>query len=525
MRNSNDVEIDQWQVEYLRKVKERFSDFVLSQGYSRDTAKRYISELCCMESSEYTLQKMGVENFMVITGIETLERMLDENESSGSKRKPNLRRALTKYIEFLQANPDLMSLDPEIRAKQKAEKLKAELAQNKLDNDSVNSAKKDCIGRFGQGMSDGVFEEMCDIAMHQNIIDAYNYHVKECMKATGKRVLGLNQGRDYEYWEKYLKDTVAILYSEEYSELSDHFMEFFQVDDRFKAVQIVNAIKQYAPGAKGWVYWQTLARWKVAERVLATGYNWYDFTEEWYSNSEPFDLRATLEISNIERDFTIYTTEERKACSDSVKALFKDAERNKKILVDEENYVLQGELMDAQAANAKCPVHSKSSYSSKNKESAVPVSNSDNYALKEEIVSLMERLSKTVAERDEALKNLKKANEVVRAYEKNESQKEIVDHDQLIADVFSEIMQRYMESTKCKSQARREEIQKALKDILFELKLDGLISRKMKKCINDFDNPEPPVIPQIIVQGDYVLQKHVESQVNHVAEGGTGITR
>lgn len=368
------------------------------------------------------------------------------------------------------------------------------------------------------------FEEMCDIAMHQNILDAYNYHVVECMKETGHRYLGLNHGREREYWEEYMKKAVAILYADQYKELSDHFMEFFNVEDRFSPARIVKALQEYAPGEKGWKYWQTLARWKMAERVQKTGYYWEGFSEGWYANEAPFDQKEACEMSNIEHDFSIYTSEERKKCADKVKELLIEAERNQKIQIGLDDYITVGDIQDIQELNKWYKQQPEQTGALQEAAMNNLFANSDYNAMKDEIDSLKNLLDAATKERDEANRKLEESEAKVAEFEKADSEKKIVEHDQMIADVFCEIMQRYMESTRCKSQKRREEVQKSLKDILFELKLDGMISRKMKKCINDFDNPEAPVVPQVIVQGDYVLQKHVDSQVNHVGEGGTGIT-
>lgn len=150
---------------------------------------------------------------------------------------------------------------------------------------------------------------------------------------------------------------------------------------------------------------------------------------------------------------------------------------------------------------------------------------SDYMALKETIKNLKSELSEARRERYEANMKLREAEAKVAEYEKSKSEEKIVDHEEVVVSVFCEIAQRYMESTKRKRTDQRTLVKNSLHDIMSQLKMFGRIPNDLQKCINNFDDETTPVIPHVIVQGDYVLQKHVDGQVNHVDDGGTGISR
>lgn len=151
--------------------------------------------------------------------------------------------------------------------------------------------------------------------------------------------------------------------------------------------------------------------------------------------------------------------------------------------------------------------------------------NNDYRAMQDTIHRLQSELEITKSERDEANRKLHEAESKNKEYEKTVVEEMVVEHEELVANVFCEIAQRYMESCKRKKTDQRTLIKNSLHDIMSQLKMFGRIPNDLQKCINNFDDETTPDIPHVLVQGDYVLQKHVDSEVNHVDEGGTGITR
>lgn len=367
----------------------------------------------------------------------------------------------------------------------------------------------------------GQFEEMCDIAMHQNFLDAYNYHVMECMKSNGTRILNLNHAKEREYWVRYQKNAIALMCSDEYKELADHFLEFFKEDDRFRTDKIVRTIEQYAPGEKGWKYWQMLARWKIAERITTIGYEMCK--DEWIVDQcVPFNEREVREMSNIERGFTIYEPEERKKCSNKVKKLFIEAERNKKIWIDENNYVLQGDLIDAQARNVAIPVQKEQTGTLEHMAMKDIFANSDLNALKDEIASLKSALETVSKERDDAMDRAKDLKSKLDEKEQEEKSYVEVDHAVLVGEAFCEIAQRYMNSKKRKSESQRKEVRLTLNDIMNELKLDAFVPKDLRICINTFDDEKVPEVPKTVKIGTIIMEQKNGTYIEKVMKGATG---
>lgn len=168
--------------------------------------------------------------------------------------------------------------------------------------------------------SEADFKYMCDVAMHHNIREAYFFFVGEILRETGTRPLALNYGRDYEYWDNYVRQTAGQLLSEEYGIPGNLFMSFIGPDDCFVSWRVVDAIVRYVPGVAGWNYWQLLARWKVAERIKYNGYEYSDFMEEWFALDVCCDEADALQCSAIREEAGICSDDEQSMFAERLKA-------------------------------------------------------------------------------------------------------------------------------------------------------------------------------------------------------------
>lgn len=146
--------------------------------------------------------------------------------------------------------------------------------------------------------------------------------------------------------------------------------------------------------------------------------------------------------------------------------------------------------------------------------------NNDYHIMQDKIHRLESELAAARSERDEAHRMLDEAETKIEEYEKTKAEDKIVDHDQLVSEIFTEIALRYMESTKEKTVEQRTKVKESLRDISFELKMN--LSRETQKCINKFDNANPPVVPQITVHNEYVMEKNVTTEIGKVESGATG---
>ncbi len=175
----------------------------------------------------------------------------------------------------------------------------------------------------------GDFEIMCDVAMRQNIREAYFFFVSEIFRETGTRQLALNYGRDYEYWDNYVRLTAGQLLSEEYGIGSEQFMSLLDQDDCLIPARVVEAIVEAVPCDAAWEYWQLLARWKVAERVKYNGYEYSDLMEEWYAAEvccdEGFVVGCAAVFGSVSVGTTFYSEEELGFRSEQLRAYFSSA--------------------------------------------------------------------------------------------------------------------------------------------------------------------------------------------------------
>ena len=119
-------------------------------------------------------------------------------------------------------------------------------------------------------------------------------------------------------------------------------------------------------------------------------------------------------------------------------------------------------------------------------------------------------------------KSLADANDKIKQLEGEPDENRKVDHEDWIAEAFCEISQRYLEATKNKTVANRTKIKKSLHDIMAQLKMFNRIPTELQACINNFDDKDAPVIPQVTVLGDYVVEKKVDTQIGRIAKGGAG---
>ena len=120
-------------------------------------------------------------------------------------------------------------------------------------------------------------------------------------------------------------------------------------------------------------------------------------------------------------------------------------------------------------------------------------------------------LEKHLAEKDTEIAQLR-----------NLQPQNVVSHESDVADIFSEIANRYLLCMKNKAVQRRKEVKDSLHSIMEELKMHKFVPEDLQKCINSFDDVAAPDIPQINIK-EYILEKNVSHQVDNVEAGGTGI--
>ena len=135
----------------------------------------------------------------------------------------------------------------------------------------------------------------------------------------------------------------------------------------------------------------------------------------------------------------------------------------------------------------------------------------DTQALLDEKNRIIADLEKRLAEKESEIELLSR------------QQKDVVNHECVVANVFSEIANRYLQCMKNKAVTRRKEVKDSLHSIMEELKMHPLIPEDLQKCINSFDDVAAPDIPHVNIN-EYVIEKKVGYQVDNVEAGGTGIT-
>lgn len=471
-----------------------FKKYLMARGIKDHAIHNYVSILKSSRITDTMLKSFGCPTVFGLNNPQNVRQAMVVFSSTSVNNHNQFRSACNKYCDWIIDSEGGYEEDSERRMEEDAREIEI-----------------------------GQFEEMCDIAMHQNLMDAYNYHVLECMKSNGTRILNLNKAKGREYWEEYQKNAIAQMCSEEYKALADHFMEFFRVDDRFYSDKIVRAIVQYAPGEKGWKYWQLLARWKMAERVATIG---YEFSlDSWYEKLDvQFNEREVREMSNIECDLSLYTTEERKKCAEKVKTQIFSAGKKEdpknssttqkitKILVDlfgEEDMVTSSkerETTGTLKGMAMTDLFASSDYN----------------ALTDEIATLKKVLEKVAKERDEAKDEAMTLKSKLEEKEQESKNYVEVDHAELVGEAFCEIAQRYMSSKRRKSESQRKEVRLTLNDIMNELKLDAFVPKELRVCINTFDDEKTPEIPNIVKIGTIIMEQKNGTYIEKVMKGATG---
>lgn len=496
--------------EIIAERKPLFAEFMLKMGLSGTTVRDYANQLDHERLQPYLAKLVPHHSFYAFNrDVEVLELLTQLKDYPNYDR---LRNALSKYMAFqLHALPQL----PPKPQPQQEEK-------NEVRDKGV------------------AFAEMVEVAMHATIIETYNELVMDALRENGKMNPNLNFCRTKDYWNAEMKSAIDYLLSPDNETLNQHFMEFFREPHCIDGLRLMHTIMwNNAGGENGWRFWKTLVRWKMMERIHEFFYQWDDFYKEWVPSGS-FDEKEALELSYIERDFSVYTKAEIKACYERARVIV--LESTEEISMSQEVTPLNIKTrLDARLKQKMIKIRNEVETSNAINEyesdgaSQVDTHELDRVAmgnlftncelnnLKDTIKSLEAELKSVQKERDEANKKLTKAEAKIADYEKVESERKPIEHNQLVGDIFSEIAQRYMECTKNKDVAGRKEVKRNLRDIMDELKLHSHISRDIQRCISHFDDKEPPVIPQIIVQ-EVVLEKHVDYQVNGVEAGATGIS-
>lgn len=125
-------------------------------------------------------------------------------------------------------------------------------------------------------------------------------------------------------------------------------------------------------------------------------------------------------------------------------------------------------------------------------------------------------------ERDEARNDVKLLESKLEQKQQEESSFVKVEHEQLIADAFSEIAQKYLERNKRKKPELRTKIKESLHDIMSQLKLFKRIDNELIECIDSFDDDSMPTIPQTIKIGTLIMEQKNGTYIEKVMKGATG---
>lgn len=149
--------------------------------------------------------------------------------------------------------------------------------------------------------------------------------------------------------------------------------------------------------------------------------------------------------------------------------------------------------------------------------------NSEYSELVGKVKRLEEKLQEIEAERDAAIGEVAELKSECTELNEELAQYKNIEHEQLVADVFTEIAQRYLKCTTNKTEQQRKVVKDNLRDMMWGLNLIGRIPAEIKTCIDNFDDKDAPTIPQINFYGDVVMEKNVGHQVGYVSEGGTGV--
>lgn len=121
----------------------------------------------------------------------------------------------------------------------------------------------------------------------------------------------------------------------------------------------------------------------------------------------------------------------------------------------------------------------------------------------------------------EASQKLEAAQKRILVYEKTEEQQG--DHEGQVVTTFCEIAVLYMEKNKHKSAVQRTSVKNLLHDMMCQLNLFSRVPLEFQVNINDFDDETIPSLTEVKIHKEYVMEKHVATEIGKVERGGKGV--
>lgn len=474
---------------------EIFKSYLRRRRIAENTVSRYCNILKSGNLKDEVRRRYSVSSFYELNSVEDIKSLIEQSGLNSIDQHHDMRACLRYYIDMV-----------------------TELGGSLCSKDNRPLEELDAA-RIGMAQ----FEETIEIAMHANILDAYNYFVMEHLRETGIRKLVLNEAYPREYWEQYMKKAISFLLSDEFEGMGEKFMNFFNADGRINPQVLYRAFEEETSGAKCWEYWQTIARWKMAERIHEFYYEYVSVTEEWMPE-QAFDQNAAKQLSNIERDFSVYTPTEIRKCAERVKAIILEKDRFDGGCSQVPSQELQDTALGPRLKGKMLQERKKANYEATGELERMAQDNlfsmADYNNRKDTIAELQNKLKQTEDERDAACKEVAVLKGEVANMKEDQSEMEVVDHRNLVANIFEELALRYMNSSKRKSVSTRTKVQEHILAFVNALKIH--IDDDVLKCINSFDDENPPVVPQVNIHNEYVMEKNVTTEIGKVESGATG---
>lgn len=479
----------------IKNRMELFESYLRRRQVSLNATSFYVSCLNGDRLRNVLMKHYNVSSVYELDKIEDIKVLVDQPEIRSIDKHSEIRASLRHYVDMV-----------------------TELGGTLCKDDNM---PMDVLDASRIGMAQ--FQETIELAMHANILDAYNYFVMEHLRKTGIRKLALNEAFPREYWEEYMKTAISFLLSEKFEGLSEKFMSFFKADGRINPWVLFRAFEEETSGAKCWEYWQTIARWKMAEKIHEFYYEYVSVTEEWIPQ-QSFDLNEAKQLSNIERDFSVYTSTEIRKCAERVKAIIVEKDQFDGGCSQVPSQELQDTALGPRLKGKMLQERKRVNYEATGELERMAQDNlfsmADYNNLKDTIAELQNKLKQTEEERDAACKEVAVLKGEVANMKEDQSEMEVVDHRNLVANIFEELALRYMNSSKRKSVSTRTKVQEHILAFVNALKIH--IDDDVLKCINSFDDENPPVVPQVNIHNEYVMEKNVTTEIGKVESGATG---
>lgn len=372
-----------------------FTEFLITEKDMRDKTALNYAKMLVEPKIAKLLESEGLDTSLYeIRDEAVLKTFLEYLISSGTDPRGYLTSAVKKYIEWV---------------------------KNKVSEQVYHEEVHSDVD-----IQEGLFQETCQLAMYVNFQDAYNYYVLLYAKTNGTRNNRLNWGFDHSYWKDTASRLIRELTSEKYEAID--FIGLFDNEDHIRAHELVRILAEKVPGKDGWKYWQLIARWRIAEKLLNVYFEYSALADMWTASNEVFTLREAESL--VMTDRPAYSREELNQRVETVKKLIMgvearelpQVEKTEPFIESEDVHKLRNEyeqkLLDANQRHQKAMIEAKESAQKEIQE----LKDANQKSLQELKDSMVKDALGKLADKDKEIEALKKELEQAQQSQKGNSQ-------------------------------------------------------------------------------------------------------